>query len=137
MTKKPLQSANGRFGAGARDRGFEGYQPKASDKFSHMNHHHDLTPGHEIVEFGGVEFVANKAAIPLLGAVHDLGLRTRTHHIDGNSGFVSILIDRGVTVDVRQVEETGADRSTYNGQTELLIQWCNPTPHKSEPDHGA
>ena len=94
-----------------------------STKYSHMNHHHELTDDHEIVSFGGVEFVANKAAIPLLTALHDLGLRTRTHHVGPQSGFVSILLDPRVRVEIRTVNEGGADRTIYNGQLECLISW--------------
>ena len=100
---------------------------KPSTKFTHMNHHHELTPEHEIVNYAGVEFVANKMAIPILSALHDLGLRTRTHHVQDKQGFVSVLLDPGVSVEVRQVNERDADRDIYNGQTEVLLRWYFPS----------
>lgn len=94
-----------------------------TDKYKHMNHHHELTDDHEIVDFGDGEFVANKKAITLLKALNDLGLRTRTHHIDDKSNaFVSILLDN-VQIEVKKVNEIDADRDKYNGKYELLIMW--------------
>lgn len=94
-----------------------------TDKYKHCNHHHELTENHRLVDFGDGEFVANVEAIPLLQALSELGLRTRTHHVDKKAGFVSILIGTNVDVSIRQVNEIDADRDKYNGMTELLIQW--------------
>ncbi len=97
---------------------------KPTDKYKFCNHHHELSDDHEIVDFGDGEFVANKAAIPLLKALNDIGLRTRTHHYDGGkNGFVSILLDEGVTAEIKIVNEKDADRTKYNGRKELLIMW--------------
>lgn len=94
-----------------------------SDKWKHCNHHHELTKDHKIVDFGDGEFVANKAAIPLLRALNEVGIRTRTHHYEGGEhGFVSILLDN-VQLEVKTVHEKDADRDKYNGKTELLIMW--------------
>lgn len=94
-----------------------------TDKYKFCNHHHELTDEHEIVDFGDGEFVANKAAIPLLKALNEAGLKTRTHHFaGGNHGFVSILLDN-VRLEIKQVNEVDADRTKYNGKTELLILW--------------
>jgi hypothetical protein len=93
------------------------------DKYKYCNHHHELTDEHEIVDFGDGEFVANKKAIPLLKALNDLGLRTRTHHVDENGGFFSILLDKGVEVSVREVNERDATRTKYNGIQEVLISF--------------
>jgi hypothetical protein len=96
-----------------------------TNKYKFCNHHHELTDKHQVVAFRDGVFVANVEAIPLLKALNELGLRTRTHHIADKDGhaFVSILIDADVNVEIRQVHENAADRTTYNGQTELLISW--------------
>lgn len=96
--------------------------PDPSDKYAHYNHHHELTDDHQLVDFGDGEFVANKAAVPLLKALNEGGLRTRTHHMTGTSkSFVSILLDN-VELEVRKVNEA-CGRTKYNGKTELLIRW--------------
>ncbi|KAA2242822.1 hypothetical protein F0L74_09850 [Chitinophaga agrisoli] len=99
-------------------------QPDGTDKYRYCNHHHELTDEYELVDFGDGEFVANKAAIPLLKALNEAGLKTRTHHYDGQNrhGFVSILLGN-VRAEVRVVNELDADRTKYNGQYELLIGW--------------
>lgn len=95
-----------------------------TDKYKYCNHHHEIGSGHELVVLGGVEFVANKEAIPLLEALNGCGLKTRTHHYEGGAmGFVSIILDDSVSIEVRTVNERNADRTEYNGKTELLIQW--------------
>lgn len=95
----------------------------STEKYKHCNHYHELTSKHRIVNFGDGEFVANTDAIPLLKALSELGIRTRTHHIDkeGEGGFFSILVDSNISFLIRQVNET--DRTKYNGMTELLISW--------------
>ncbi len=95
-----------------------------SDKYLFCNHHHELTDQHEIVDFGSGEFVANKIATPLLKSLNELGLKTRTHHVDKEGGFVSILLDN-VTVEIQQVHEIHANRTNYNGKYEVLIKWRN------------
>lgn len=95
-----------------------------TDRYAYCNHHHELTDDHELVDFGDGEFVANKIAIPLLKALNDLGLRTRTHHVDETGGFVSILMDN-VSIEVRKANEIHATRNKYNGKHELLIRWDN------------
>ena len=94
-----------------------------TDKYKHFNHHHELTDKYEIVDYGDGEFIANKEAIPLLKALNELGLRTRTHHIDKDGGFFSILIQDGIEVSIRKVFERDSDRTKYNGMTELLISF--------------
>lgn len=93
-------------------------------KYKYCNHHHELTNGHEIVDFGDGEFVANKKAIPLLKALNELGLRTRTHHIaDESNCFFSIILDNRVQIEIKKVLEVDSSRTKYNGETELLIMW--------------
>lgn len=92
-----------------------------TNKYRYCNHYHELGDTHEIVDFGDGEFVANKEAIPLLKALSDVGLRTRTHHIDSRQvAFISILLD-GVDIEVKEVLED--ERTKYNGKKELLIKW--------------
>lgn len=99
------------------------YCTKCDEENNHCNHHHELTDQHEMVDFGDGEFVANKAAIPLLKALAEMGLRTRTHHYDGGDhGFFSILLE-GVRVEIKEVDEIHADRTKYNGLHEVLISW--------------
>jgi hypothetical protein len=95
-----------------------------TNKYKFCNHHHELTDHHEMVDFGDGEFVANKKAIPLLKALNELGLRTRSHHVDENGGFVAILLENNVTAEIRKsVYERDSTRTKYNGKSELLIQW--------------
>lgn len=97
--------------------------PAASEEFIHCNHHHELTENHQLVDFGDGEFVANKAAIPLLKALNEVGLRTRSHHIDKlGEGFVCILMDN-LDVEYREVNERDATRTKYNGKKEVLLCW--------------
>lgn len=98
--------------------------PKGTDKYKHFNHYHELTDHHELVDFGDGEFIANTAAIPLLKALNELGLKTRTHHVDDDGGFFSILINPNVEFSLQQINER--DRRKYDGKSELLIQWRAP-----------
>ncbi len=93
-----------------------------TDKYKYCNHHHELTDQEELVNFGNGEFVANRSAIPLLKALNETGLKTRTHHMDENGSFVSILLDN-VRVEIKEVNEVDATRTKYNGKFELLISW--------------
>ena len=89
-----------------------------------MNHFHEIGDSHELVDFGDGEFVANKEAIPLLKALNEIGLRTRTHHIDGEEhAFISIILDTNVRAEITMVHERDSTRSKFDGKTELLIQW--------------
>lgn len=87
------------------------------------NHHHKITKNHTIVDYGDGKFVANNEAIPLLKALNEAGLKTRTHHIDKNgTAFISILLDN-VVIETREVFERNSSRTKYNGKKELLIIW--------------
>lgn len=96
-----------------------------TDKYKYCNHHHELTADHEIIDLGTGPFVANKSAIPLLKALNDLGLITRTHHVDQAGGFISIILDAHIDIEIKTVYENDATRTQYNGKTELLIGWNN------------
>lgn len=92
-----------------------------NDKYKYCNHHHELTEQYEIVDFGDGNFVANKKAIPLLKALNELGLRTRSHHIaDEKYAWFTILLD-DVTLEIVDVNEVDADRTKYNGKKELRL----------------
>lgn len=92
----------------------------SSEKYTYCNHHHELTENHEIVNFGDGDFVANKGAIPLLRALNELGIKTRSHHIEGKAGWFSILLDN-VSYKEQIVNEIHANRIKYNNKNELLI----------------
>lgn len=96
---------------------------KPTEEYKYCNHHHELTENHEIVDFGDGKFIANKQAIPLLKALNEIGLRTRSHHIDDKEhAWLCVLLD-DVEIEVRDVFEKDADRTNYNGKKELLISW--------------
>jgi hypothetical protein len=106
---------------------------RPTDKYKHMNHHHELTDDYEIVNFGDGDFVANKDAIPLLKALNEAGLRTRSHHLQkAEPGFICILLENA-RVEIREVNEIHINRKLYNGKIELCIMWepkcrsCNGT----------
>lgn len=93
-----------------------------TEKYRYCNHHHELTVDHEIVDFGDGEFVANKVAIPLLKALNELGLRTRSHHItEAGNGWFTILLHDNVAFKVQEVNESSSTRNKYNGRKEILI----------------
>lgn len=105
---------------------------KPTKKYRYFNHHHELTDDHEFVDFGDGEFIANKKAIPILKALAEIGLRTRTHHIDKKGGFFSVIIDPKVSVTVRQVNELDSTRTKYNGLTEVLFYFSSKDESKQE-----
>ena len=97
---------------------------KETSKYKYCNHHHELTDNHEIVDYGDGDFVANKQAIPLLKALNEIGLKTRSHHIvDTEWAWVCVLLDNVTSLEVRKVHEGDTDRTKYNGKMEVYIQW--------------
>lgn len=96
---------------------------KPTEEFKYCNHHHKIGDNHELIDLGDGRFVANKEAIPLLKALNEIGLKTRSHHIDDKEyAWICILLDN-VDIEVREVFEKDADRTKYNGKKELLITW--------------
>lgn len=94
-----------------------------TDKYKKCNHHHELTNEHKIVDFWDWEFVANIEWIPLLKALNDLWIRTRTHHIKkGEHSFISIILD-DISLELRDVYERDSDRTKYNWKSELLLKF--------------
>ena len=94
----------------------------STKKYEFCNHHHKIPNEQRIVDFGSGKFVADKVAIPLLKALNEIGLKTRTHHIDKNRGFVGIIIDNA-DISISKVFEGHAARTKYNNKYELLINW--------------
>ena len=94
-----------------------------TDKYVHFNHHQELTDEHEFVDFGDGEFIANKDAIPLLKALNEIGLRTRTHNVTKDKCYLGIFLDPDMKFEIEQVDEEYATRERYNGRTELVIRW--------------
>ncbi len=95
---------------------------KGTKKYKFCNHHREITEEQEMVDFGSGKFVADKIAIPLLKALNEIGLETRTHHISKKRGFVGIMLDN-VDIEIRKVFERGATRRIYNNRFHLLISW--------------
>ena len=100
-----------------------------TDKHKSCNHHHKLTEDQELVDFGSGEFVADKPMIPLLKALNELGLVTRTHCFghEHNHPFVSILLENGLEMEVRKVSERDSSRDFPPGTTEILLHWDRPS----------
>ncbi len=93
-------------------------------KYEYCNHHHELSSEQELVDLGTGEFVADKKLLPLLKELNRLGLITRTHDFDKETGycFLGILID-SVDVSFQDVNEIHSTRNQFNGRKELLLQW--------------
>jgi len=96
--------------------------PIHTEKYKHFNHHHELDDQHQLVDFGDGEFIANNKAIPLLKALNEAGLKTRSHHIDGKTNWVTILLGN-VNLNVRKVNERDSTRDKYDGKYEILLDW--------------
>ncbi len=98
-----------------------------TDEFRYCNHHHKITKDQKLVTIGGNKFVADKKMIPLLKALNEIGLTTRTHTYDKKTGhaFISIILDQQTDMSLKKVFENAASRTKFNGETELLISWKN------------
>jgi len=96
---------------------------KLTDKYKFCNHYHELTEEQELIDLGTGEFVADKKLIPLLKALNDLGMITRTHNYDVRGSFVSIILSDNIRFEIRKVEERDSSRDEFNGETELLINF--------------
>ena len=97
--------------------------------YKYCNHHHEPTKEHKIIEIDGQKIVANELAVTLLKELNKLGLKTRSHHIDGDINWVTILLDN-VNIEIKDVDEKDATRTKYNGKKELLISWNNKAKTK-------
>jgi len=96
---------------------------KEEQAYKYCNHHHAIGKNHELVDFGDGKFVANKEAIPLLKVLNEIGLKTRSHHINGEkNAWICILLDN-VNIEIKAVFEKASTRTKYNGKKELLISW--------------
>lgn len=105
-------------------RGAELFNEIASD-YTHVNHHHPLTEDHTVINLDGEDIVANTPAVELLLALNNSGLKTRSHHVEKDYGWVTILMDNIVSLDIRDIYEKDTPRTKYNGKRELLISWTN------------
>ena len=94
-----------------------------TDKYKHFNHHHEITDDQELVTIGGCEFIADKKMIPLLQALNDLGIETRTHNYHDDECWVGIVFDNCTNIQIRKVQENKATRTRFNGKTEMLLIW--------------
>ena len=96
-----------------------------SDRFKKFNHHHELVEGQQVCDVGTGMFIADKQRIPLLKALNECGLETRTHCYGHETGysFVSIILNDDVQFEIKKVQELHAGRTKYNDKTELLISW--------------
>jgi len=95
--------------------------------FVFCNHHHAITEDQKLVNFGSGQFVADKVMIPLLKALNEIGLTTRTHcsgH-EHKDAFISIILDNA-EIEVKEVNERDSSRTQFNGKREILIQWKRP-----------
>lgn len=100
-------------------------EPKPTDKHKHMNHYHELTDEQEIVDFGTGKFIADKKRMPLLKALNEAGLITRSHcygHETGHS-FVGILMSEDVSISIHDAKETHSGRTFPEGMKEITIHW--------------
>lgn len=102
---------------------------KPADKYKYCNHHHEMKEDQELVDFGTGEFVADKKMIPLLKALNDLGLITRTHNYHEGGCFFSILFRNDLRLEIRPVGEISSDRDFGDGEMEVLFLW-NKTKNK-------
>ena len=95
----------------------------ATDKFKNCNHHHEITENQEIVDLGTGKFVADKPILPLLKALNEIGLITRTHnYCEKGFHFVGILLDNA-SIEVNEIFEVNATRTKFDGKKQLLIKW--------------
>lgn len=97
--------------------------PKPSKEHKHQNHHHELTSEQTVVDFGTGEFVADNQRLPLLKALNECGLITRTHCYGHETGcsFVSILMKNDLRFEVKKMGTDDGGREI--NETELLLMW--------------
>lgn len=95
-----------------------------TDRWKHFNHHHEIDlETQERVGINGQNFIADKQMIPLLVALNNLGLETRTHDYTDGNGFVSIILSENIEVSIRTIYERDSSRGCFDGEKELLISW--------------
>lgn len=94
-----------------------------TEKYKHFNHHHEITNEQEMVTIGLEEFIADKKMIPLLKALNEIGLETRTHNYSEDGCFIGIVFDNYTQIEVRKVQELHSTRTRFNGKTELILMW--------------
>ena len=99
-------------------------KPEPTDKYKHMNHYHELTERQEIVDLGTGPFVADKAMLPLLRALNEIGICTRSHNYDEKTGqhFVAICLDKGTSVSITDGHENYSNRKDMCDH-QIVIGW--------------
>ena len=97
----------------------------SSDKYKGCNHHHELHGDQTIVDFGSGDFVIDIKRIPLLKALNECGLITRTHCYGHETeySFLSILLSDDVEATIREVTEPNSSREFPAGKKEVLLYW--------------
>ena len=87
--------------------------PEPTEKYKHMNHHHELTNDQEIVDLGTGQFVVDKQMLPLLKALNAIGLRTRSHNYSKETGehFIAIYLDEGMNINITSAHENCSTRN--------------------------
>lgn len=96
--------------------------PSKEDKLN-CNHHHTIEANQSVVDFGTGKFIADNGMIPLLKALNEAGLITRTHHGGPNHSFVAILMRNNLRIEFRPAYENACDRGFDGSETELLLSW--------------
>lgn len=94
------------------------------DRGKICNHHHPIKENQQTVNYGTGKFVADVERIPLLKALNECGLVTRTHCYghESDHSFVSILLRNNLSVEFREVSERHSGRN-FEGEKELLLRW--------------
>ena len=100
-------------------------QRVTTKEYKRFNHYHKITKEQQFVNFGTGTFIADKKRIPLLKALNECGLITRTHCFGHEIGysFVSILLDENMTVEFKIINDGYDDKRFPKGTPELLISW--------------
>jgi hypothetical protein len=98
---------------------------KCTDKYKKFNHYHEIMKDQSFVNFGSGKFIADNKRIPLLKALNECGLITRTHCYGGETGysFISILMNDSMEISIKTVTENHSDRTFPKGTKEILISW--------------
>ena len=89
------------------------------------NHWHEVKSNQSKVNFSNCAFIADNERIPLLKALNESGLITRTHCYGHETGysFLSILMRNDLRVEIRPAQENVADRGFDGKEQEILISW--------------
>lgn len=103
---------------------FAGKVKEEEDRGETCNHHHPIKKNQQTVDYGTGEFVADVERIPLLKALNECGLITRTHCYGHETevSFVAILMRNDLFLEIKNVSEPHSGRK-FEGEKELLLVW--------------